>query len=149
MHRKVNLRKRKSLLVAFLAAVLFSAGAVPAFAGTAYSSWGSYAGHQHRAEIRTYSTYGNPSAVGGPTTHTDPAGWVGVLARGYASNGSLIVQTGYSYNNVSLTPGALWSNVATITGNGAYYASGTIRYWINGAYVNQGTTFTPNQNIPG
>jgi len=134
--------------VVMLSVVLALAGAAPAFAGTAYSSWsyftcGSY-GYKNQATVTTDAydarastwLWSNPIAI-------RPAGWYGALARLYNDSGVLVKQAGYYYS--SSEGNGVGIKTAGYTVHGSYYSYGITKSWTGSDYHGHATWTSPRQ----
>lgn len=124
---------------------------MPAFAGSAYSSTASSSANNyvHRSQIVTNSSSGTARSEVGPQHTSRPTGELGGRGRAYNSSNTLISQSGWSYSNQTLPPGAFWGNTATFSGNGSYYSQGQVQVWNGNGYTTYTTLRTVNQSIPG
>jgi hypothetical protein len=148
-------RPRSPILRAFAVAVVagLTLGlAVPAIAGTAYSSWGYYTvseiDYRNQAWVRTDSS----SVLGGSYAETYPqsahvavpAGWIGCFPRIYKSNGSVYKSGTWSYNS-STSQGWSAATIKYSPAKGAYYSYGQTAAWTGSAYKVYNTRKSPSQ----
>ena len=121
---------------------------VPAFAGTAYSSYsyftdGGY-GYRNRAIVTT-NTYGAVARtlIGSYPVVTRPAGWYGALARLYNDSGTLVKSNGYIYSSSACVETEIWTSPYTV--RDSYKSQGVSKSWTGSAYVGHATWSSPYQ----
>ncbi|WP_295835340.1 hypothetical protein [uncultured Microbacterium sp.] len=145
--RKISERLMKAGAAATLAGALFTAGALPAFAGTASSPFQAGPNIEHRSIVTTNSQSGTARSEAGPTSSTRAAGEVGGMGRAFNSSGALVNQSAWSYSNQPLNVGARWGGTTSFSGKGSYYSQGAVQYWTNGRYTTVTAPRTTNQTI--
>jgi hypothetical protein len=141
---------RRSAAILALSVLMVFAWVVPALAGTAYSNYsnftcGSY-GYRNRATVTTSSSGASAGTyVERYPSASSPAGWLGCLARLYNSSGTLVKQSGYSYNDAPTTGFGLYMANYTAA-HGAFYSYGISKSYTGTGYHGHATWTSPYQD---
>lgn len=139
---------RMTATTVVLTAVMFSGIVVPAFAGTAYSSYsyftdGGY-GYRNQAIVTTDANGADAGTyIGSYPQVTRPAGWYGALARLYNDSGTLVKQAGYNYSPTAGLGMALYTANYAVHDN--YKSYGVSKSWNGSAYIGHATWSSPYQ----
>lgn len=126
---------------------------MPALAGRAVSAPGYYnvGGESYKNSAAVRTDFSNQNWVVGTTFNSrsdrrDAApGWIGARARLYRSNGSLVSQSGWRYNDRAMP--TIAASTYQRPGPGVYYAKGLTTAWDGrGSYKTYNTFRSLNQH---
>ncbi len=141
----------KKIKFLVLSMILLVMTAIPVFAGTATSStlYATVNGRQYKYYTKCYtgSGWSNANATVGTVTSspTVPAGYLGVNAKLYKTNGSLVSSSGWYYSN---GPSLLFGMPSPkYYAKGNYYARSSVRIYNGSNYNTYNTAQTPNMSV--
>ena len=156
----MRVRRRTVSAAAVAIALAVGASAAPAFAGTAYGSWGYYGPQSGISYKNRNAIVTNPgsSVYGWTVAQTQsganaPAGYMGVVARDFKrppgdpnGAGALCAATDWVYSPIGM-PAWSWNTSLGGCGSGAYYSQGRTAAWTGSSFNTYSTFLSPNQNF--
>ncbi len=136
--------RRSAIVGTLIALTTVMVGAGPAEAGIDSGNWGYYTtngvDYKCLSVIYTSSPSTSPWAFAEtdavPTNTAVGANWMAGSARLFTSSGTLLYESAYEYNNVTIPKNGVWDVFGPYhNGAGTYYSRGTTKAW-NGATYN-------------
>ena len=145
-NRKTVLAALSACIVGFLATMSPLAASATS-ASSATFNYGSYAGHNYSnsaAVLVNGSAYAN-TYVTSRTGGCALPGYIGNRARLFNSAGTLVADSGISYNSTCVTTSSIYTPTTSVRGN--YYSRGQSSAWTGTSYITNDTFTTPSSTF--